>query len=133
MKMNDDEGEDAGWADEERAEEGNEEADLYGYWDNGEANAAADYHQVQQAMAFQAKRQPQRRPKRPVEAQLREEAQAKHSKAEADQLFPYRDDHPQDPRIMGVDYVVTNDVTYYCSVNLCLLLYRQAQTGQAVM
>lgn len=130
--MNDDEGGDAGWADEERAGEGNEEADLYGYWDTGEANGT-DYDQVQQAMAFQAKRQPQRRPKRPVDAQLREEAQVKHSKVEADQLFPYRDDYPQDPLIMGVNYVVINNVTYYSSVNLCLLLYRQAQTGQPVM
>lgn len=113
------------WADDDASKYN--EADLYGYLENGEENA--DYNQVHQALAFQAKR----RAKRPVDAQLREEAQAKHSKAEADQLFPWREDHPQDPRIMGVDYVVTNDVTYYCSVNLWVLLYRQAQTGQAVM
>lgn len=100
----------------------------YGYLENDDVDA--DYNQVHQALAFQEKR---RRKKRSVEAQIKADAEAKHSKVEADQLFPWRDDHPQDPRIMGVDYVVVNGVTYYCSVNLCLLLYRQAQTGQPVL
>lgn len=100
----------------------------YGYLENDDVDA--DYNQVHQALAYQEKR---RRKKRSVESQMQADAQAKHSKAEADQLFPYRTDYPQDPRIMGVDYVVVNGVTYYCSVNLWLLLYRQAQTGQPVM
>jgi hypothetical protein len=74
-----------------------------------------------------------RNTKRNAEAQIKAAAQAKHSRVEADQLFPWRDDHPQDPRIMGVDYVVVNEVTYFCNVNLWVLLYRQAQTGQPVM
>lgn len=128
-------GEDAGLDEEEpwaRYGSTNHHAEAeYGYFDNGELEA--DAHQIQQALAFQAKRQQQRRKKRTTESQLEADAQSKHSKAEADQLFPYREDHPQDPRIMGVDYQVVNGVTYYCSVNLWLLLYREAQTGQPVM
>lgn len=106
----------------------NEEAE-YGYFDNGYLDA--DYNQVHQQLAYQEKR---RRIKRTTaDSQRKADAQTKHNKVEADQLFPWSNDHPQDPRIMGVDYEVVNGVTYYCNVNLWLLLYRQAQTGEPVM
>lgn len=98
-----------------------------GIFENGFEDA--DYWQQQQQLAFVAKRRNLKR----VTAAVDVAAAQKHTKMEADQLFPWSTQFPQDPRLMSVDYVVIDSVTYYCSVSLWALLYRQAKTGEPVM
>ena len=105
-----------------------------GIFENGFEDA--DYWQQQQQLAFVAKRRNLKRASQnatAAAAAVDVAAAQKHTKMEADQLFPWSTQFPQDPRLMSVDYVVIDSVTYYCSVSLWALLYRQAKTGEPVM